>query len=68
MMDILASSRFKTILLCGDIEETFLQIRIQECERNMLRLRWVNKCDPNPVEINRFTRLVFGLTQSPFFL
>ena len=26
------------------------------------------KCDPNSVEINRFTRLVFGLTQSPFIL
>ena len=30
--------------------------------------RWVNKCDQNRVEINRFTRLVFGLMQSPFIL
>ena len=67
MMDILVRSRFKTILLCGDIEKTFLQIRTQERERNILRLHWVNKCDPNYVERNRLTRLVFGLMQSPFF-
>ena len=29
---------------------------------------WVNKCDSNRMEIYRFTRLVFGLTQSPFIL
>ena len=31
-----------------------------------MRFHWVKKCDPNRVETNRFTRLVFGLTQSPF--
>ena len=31
-----------------------------------MRFHWVNKCDPNRVEINRFTRLVSGLTQSSF--
>ena len=68
MWDILVRSRFKPILLCGDIEKAFLQIRIWECEKNVLCFHWVNKCDPNRVEINRFTRLVFGLTLSPFIL
>ena len=68
MWNILVRSRFKPILLCGDIEKTFLQIRIRGCERNVLRFRWVYGCDPNRVEINKFTRLVFGLTQSPFIL
>ena len=68
MWDILVRSRFKPILLCGDVEKAFLQIRIRECERNVLRFHLVNKCDPNRVEINRFTRLVFGMTQSPFIL
>ena len=27
---------------------------------------WLNNCDLNHVEINRFTRLVLGLTRSPF--
>ena len=68
MCDILVRSRFKPILLFGDIEKAFLQIRIREYERNVLRFHWVNKCDPNRVEINRFTRLVFGLKQSTFIL
>ena len=61
-------SRFRPILLCGDIEKAFLQIRIRESERDMLRLLWVKNSDPSVLEINRFTRLVFGLTQSPFIL
>ena len=58
MWDILVGSRFKPILLCGDIKKAFLQIRIQESERNVLCFQWV-QCNPNHVEINRFTRLVF---------
>ena len=68
MWDILVRSRFKPILLCVDIEKVFLQIRIRECERNVSRFHWVNTCDPNRVEINRFTGLMFGLKQSPFIL
>ena len=30
--------------------------------------QWVRNCDPNHAEINRFTRLVFGMTKSPFIL
>ena len=55
-------------MLCGDIEKAFVQIRILECERNVLHFHWVNKCDPNYVEIHRFTRLAFGLTQLSFIL
>ena len=63
----LVRSRFKHILLCGDVEKAFLQIRIRRemLERNVSRFHWENKCDPNRVELNRFTRLVFVLSQSP---
>ena len=67
MWDILVRSRFKPIFLCGDIKKGFLQIRIQEFERNAFHFHWVNKCDPNHVNINKFTRLVFGLTFSYHF-
>ena len=55
-----------SILLCGDIEKAFLQIRIRESERDVLRFHWVK--NSNIIKINRFTRVVFGLTQSPFIL
>ena len=54
--------------MCGDIEKAFLQIRIRESERDVLRFHWVKNSDPSVIEINRFTRLVFGLTQSLFIL
>ena len=52
----------------GDIEKAFLQIRIRESERDVLRFHWVKNSDPSVIEINRFTHLVFGLTQSPLML
>ena len=67
--NILARLRFRPILLCGDIEKVFLQIRIRECERDLLRFHWVDNLESKIIEILRFTtRLVFGLTQSPFTL
>ena len=33
-----------------------------------MRFHWIKNLDPNIVEINRFCRLLFGLTQSPFIL
>ena len=66
--DILTKSRFRPILLRGDIEKAFLQIRIREFERDVLRFQWVNSLESKNIKILRFTRLVFGLTQSPFIL
>ena len=48
--------------------KAFWQIRIREPERHSLKFHWIKNLDPNIVEINRFTRLVFGLTQSSFIL
>ena len=66
--DILTRSRFRPILLCADIEKAFLQVRIRESERDVLRFHWVDSLESKNLEILRFTRLVFGLTQSPFIL
>ena len=65
---IIIWSRFRPILLCEDIEKTFIQIRIRESEGDVLRSNWVKSSDPSVIEMNIFTRLVFGLTQSPFML
>ena len=56
----------RPILLCGDMQKAFWQIRIREFERNTLGFHWIKNLDPNIVEINRFCRLLFGLTQLPF--
>ena len=66
LWDILIISRFRPILLCRDIEKAFLQIKIRESKRDVLRFHWVKNSDSSVIEINRFTRLVFGLVRSPF--
>ena len=43
-------------------------IRIGESERDILLFHWVDSLESKNIEILRFTRLVFGLTQSPFIL
>ena len=68
LWDILIRSRFRHILLCGDIEKVFPQIRIKESQRDALRFDWVSNLDMNRIEVNRFIRLVFGFMQSPFIL
>ena len=58
----------RPILLYGEIEKTFLQIRIREPEKDVSRFHCVKNSHPSLIEINKFTRLVFGFTQSPFIL
>ena len=68
LWDILIRTRFRTAVLCGDIEKAFLHIRIRENERDCLRFHWGEKANYDIIKIYRFTRLVFGLNQSPFIL
>ena len=57
LWSILIRTRFKPIALCGDLQKDFLQIRIKDGAR-----------DSSQTDLLRFTRLVFGLVQSPFIL
>ena len=62
--------RCHQIALVGDIEKAFLMVGVNEADRDVLRFLWVK--DPfasePKVEIKRFTRLVFGVSSSPFLL
>ena len=54
----------------ADIEKPFLMISIAPKDRDVLRFLWVNdtEChDPEVVPL-RFTRVVFGVSSSPFLL
>ena len=41
---------------------------IRECDRDVLSFHWVDSLESKVIEIRRFTRLAFGLTQYPFLL
>ena len=64
LWDILIRSRFRPILLRGDIKKAFLQIRIRESERDVLRFHRVKNSDPSVIEID----LPVLYSASPFIL
>ena len=65
---VLIRKKFKPIALCVDLQKASLQIRIKADDCDALRFHWIKERDPNQIEILRYTRLVFGLVQSPFIL
>lgn len=70
ILDLLLRFRAHRIALTADIEKAFLMIAISEKDRDVLRFLWVDdiaKEEPEPVAL-RFTRVVFGVSSSPFLL
>ncbi len=66
--DILTRSRVKPVFLTADMKQAFLQIRIKEQERDVFRFHWIKERNIDKLEVFRFTRVLFGCTQSPFLL
>ena len=70
LFDILVRFRENKIALVGDIEKAFLNVPVDEKDRDSLRFLWVEDvCDNNlSIEVYRFCRVVFVLNASPFLL
>ena len=67
LWDVLVRQRAYPIAVTGDIRQAFLQIRIRESERDVLRFHW-RSSEEDEIESLRFTRALFGLAPSPFLL
>ena len=68
LFDILLRNRFRRYCITGDIVKAFLQIIVQECDRDAQRILWHDDlCNRNILEY-RFTRVIFGATPSPYIL
>ena len=63
----LVRARFHPVVITGDLQKAFLQIRIRQEECDALHFHWKHPHQSN-VETYRFTRALFGLTSSPFLL
>ena len=50
------------------LKQAFLQVRIRENERDVLRFHWLKDLQTKEIEVLRFTRALFGLAPSPFLL
>jgi hypothetical protein len=73
---ILLRFRFNPVAFVGDIQQAFLQLRLDEKDRDLTRFFWYrvtrddegNYKTTDEVICYRFTTLPFGLTSSPFLL
>ena len=70
IMDIILRFRVHRVALISDIEKAFLIVGISPEDRDVLRFIWVNDINEEPMRpvVLRFTRVVFGISSSPFLL
>ncbi|KAK3751264.1 hypothetical protein QZH41_001452, partial [Actinostola sp. cb2023] len=69
LYDILLRLRVSKIALVGDIEKAFLNIEVQEEDKDSLRFLWADDpSDLSKISVYRFCRVVFGVSSSPFLL
>ena len=70
IFDILIRFRSYRVALTADIEKAFLMISVRPSDRDVLRFLWyddVQSGEPKIIVL-RFTRVVFGVSSSPFLL
>jgi hypothetical protein len=70
ILDILLRFRVCRVAVTADVEKAFLMVSVVEKDRDVLRFLWVDDVladQPNITEL-RFTRVVFGVSPSPFLL
>ena len=70
IFDLLLRFRSYKIALTADLEKAFLMVSVDEADRDVLRFIWVDDTskDPPDLRVYRFTRVVFGVSSSPFLL
>ena len=67
LLYVLLRFRLESIGIVADIRQAFLQISVDPSHRDYLRFLWLNFDSDDPdFYIYRFTRVLFGLTCSPF--
>ena len=70
VLDIILRFRLYATALTRDIEKAFLMVSIATKDRDSLRFLWIDNIASSlpKIVILRFTRVVFGITSSPFLL
>ena len=70
LYDVLLRMRTYPVMLVADIEKAFLQIAVDEADRDYLKLLWIDDIEKQTPEIQEygFTRVIFGAGPCPFLL
>ena len=70
LVDIMLRFRVFRVALVEDLEKAFLNVSVLLDDRNVLRFLWLSDVhsDSTEIVVKKFTRLVFGVSPSPFLL
>ena len=70
IMEIILRFRAFNVALAADMEKAFLMVGITPQDRDVLRFLWIDdiKSKVPKIKVFRFTRVVFGVSSSPFLL
>ena len=70
MLDVLIRFRAYKVALVSDNKKAFLNVAVQEKDRNFLRILWFDDIHNRSPKIvaNRFTRVIFGMNASLYLL
>ena len=68
LSSVLIRNRSQPVAVPRDLKQAFLQVRIREKDRDVMRFHWFKDLATKEVETLRFTRAVFGLITSPLLL
>ncbi|VDM41166.1 unnamed protein product [Toxocara canis] len=74
LVGVLLRFRQGEIALTADIEKAFLQLELQEPDRDACRFLWLRNPDDSDIQVDRklqtyrFCRVPFGVVSSPFLL
>ena len=68
ILDILSRFRLHHVALTADIEKAFLMVGVADRDQDVLRFLWYKNvyAEEPEIEVLRFSRVVFGVTSSPF--
>ena len=65
---LLLRFRLRNVGVTADVEKAFLQLSLHPKDRDVTRFYWRERASDEQPEVYRMTRVVFGVTASPFLL
>ena len=68
IVGMLCRFRLRRFGVTADVEKAFLQVALENSDRNFVRFLWYSDLSSSTIVPFRFTRLVFGVRASPFLL
>ena len=68
IFDIVLRNQMRKYWITGDVKKAFLQIKLDQADRDAQRLFWYNNLEERKIIAYRFTRAIFDSAPSPYIL